>query len=188
MSHKYPLPPNAKFIGWLSRFDSEKNISVEKKYDLLVLLSGTEPQRTVLENILTEQIRKSNYRALIVRGVTEEKKQFRQQNNLTIVPYLNTTELFNVIHESKIIICRPGYSTLMDLAARGKNAILIPTPGQTEQEYLAKQFSLKNIFYSSSQKKFKLEDAMRNVSKTKGFEKENFRSEMEKAVNELLKK
>ena len=187
LSHKYPLLANSKFIGWLSRFDSEKDISAEIKYDLLVLLSGTEPQRTVLEKILSEQIQKTNYRSLIVRGVTEEKKQFGQQNNLTIVSYLNSRELFNAISESEIIICRPGYSTLMDLAATGKKAILIPTRGQTEQEYLAGELSQKNIFYSAAQKNFSFVDAMKTVTETKGFEKANFQSGMENAVNGLLK-
>lgn len=188
LSQKYALAANAKFIGWLSRFDSEKLISAQKKYDLLVLLSGTEPQRTVLEKILTEQIQKTNYRALIVRGVTEEQKQFSQQNNLTFVSRLNSGELFAAIHESEIIICRPGYSTLMDLAATGKKAILIPTPGQTEQEYLSDELAKKNIFYSTSQSKFMLADALKSVGATKNLEKEFFRSELKNSVIELLKK
>lgn len=188
LAHKFPLTSNIKFIGWLSRFDSEKINSTEKKYDLLVLLSGTEPQRTVLENILTQQIQKTNHRALIVCGVTEEQKQFEHQNNLTIVSHLNSGELFTAIHESEIIICRPGYSTLMDLAATGKKAILIPTPGQTEQEYLSDELAKKNIFYSASQSKFMLADALKAVGATKNLEKEFFRSEPENSVIELLKK
>jgi len=188
LSHKYPLPANAKFIGLLSRFSSEQNIPALKKYDFLVLLSGTEPQRTVLEKILTEQILKTNFRALIVRGVTEEQKQFSRQNNLTIVSYLNTEELIAAIHQSEIIICRPGYSTLMDLAATGKKAILIPTPGQTEQEYLAEELSGKNIFYSSPQKNFSLDEAIKAVNETTGLKKENFRCDIETAVTGLLKK
>ncbi|MBK5285436.1 MAG: glycosyltransferase, partial [Bacteroidia bacterium] len=150
LAHEYPLPRNAKFIGWLSRFSSEKIIAIPKKYDLLVLLSGTEPQRGVLEKILTEQIQKTNNTTFIVRGVTEDQKQFSRQNNLTIVSHLNSKELLQAIHESEIIISRPGYSTLMDLAATGKKAILIPTPGQTEQEYLAEKLMRENIFYSIS--------------------------------------
>ena len=186
--HKYPLPENAKFIGWLSRFDSEKHFSAQKKYDLLVLLSGTEPQRTVLEKILEDQIQKSNYGVLMVRGVTEEEKQFNPQNNLTVVSYLNSEELFSAICESEIIICRPGYSTLMDLAATGKKAILIPTPGQTEQEYLAEQLSEKNIFYSTTQKKISLEVAMHALNKTSGLQQENFQSELEAATGSLLER
>ena len=188
LSHKYPLTANAKFIGWLSRFHSEKIISAQKKYDLLVLLSGTEPQRTVLEEILTEQIQETNYKTLIVRGVTEKQKQFIHQNNLTTVSHLNSKELFAAINESETIICRPGYSTLMDLAATGKKAILIPTPGQTEQEYLSEELWKKNIFRSSSQNNFMLDDALKEVGAMKTLEKEFFRSELENSVNELLKK
>jgi uncharacterized protein (TIGR00661 family) len=187
LSHQYPLDRNTKFIGWLSRFDSGTIAASEKKYGLLVLLSGTEPQRTVLEKILTEQILQSNSRALIVCGVSEKQKQFEHRNNLIIVSHLTSSELFSAINESEIIICRPGYSTLMDLAATGKKAIIIPTPGQTEQEYLAEELSKKNIFYSVSQNKFMLAYALKAVVSTKVLEKESFRSGMENPVNEILK-
>src|SRR5258706_272443 len=161
LSHKYPLPANAKYIGWLSRFNSEdKNEAPAKKYDLLVLLSGTEPLRTELENNLAEQIQRSNQNALMVRGATEEQKEFSRRNNLTNVPYLGSKELFEMMRVSDTIICRPGYSSLMDLVATGKKAILIPTPGQTEQEYLAVELMKKKKYYSSSQKKFELDKAL----------------------------
>ncbi|HLG35585.1 MAG TPA: glycosyltransferase [Bacteroidia bacterium] len=188
LSHKYPLPANTKFIGWLSRFDTGKKFSAEIKYDLLALLSGTEPQRTVLEKILIEQIQKTNYKTLLVRGVTEEQKQFIHQNNLTIVSHLNSHELLTAINESGIILCRSGYSTLMDLAATGKKAILIPTPGQTEQEYLAEELSAKKFFFSALQKIFSLAHAMQAVKNTTSLQKEKFISDVEKSTAELLKK
>src|SRR5258706_65526 len=110
LPHKYPLPANANYIGWLSRFNSEdKSEAPAKKYDLLVLLSGTEPLRTELEKNLAEQIQRSNQNALMVRGATEEQKEFSRQNNLTTVPYLGSKELFEMMRVSDTIICRPGY-------------------------------------------------------------------------------
>jgi len=187
LSHKYLVPRNAKFIGWLSRFHLEEIISAPKKYDLLVLLSGTEPQRSVLEKILIQQIQETDHKTLMVRGVTEDQKQFSRQNNLTIVSHLNSNELLEAIDESEIIISRPGYSTLMDLAATGKKAILIPTPGQTEQEYLAEELMRKNIYHSVSQKNFNLQNTIKKVRDTTGFEKENFRSEIKEETEKLLK-
>src|SRR5258706_3416967 len=97
----------------------------------------------------------------MVRGVTDEQKQFRHQNNFSVVSYLNSKELFTTMPESDTIVCRPGYSSLMDLAATGKKAVLIPTPGQTEQEYLAEELMKKRKYFSSSQKKFNLDEALK---------------------------
>jgi uncharacterized protein (TIGR00661 family) len=186
LSHRFPLPANAKFIGWLSRLHSSEIISEEKKYDLLVLLSGTEPQRTMLENILTGQILKTNFRTLMVRGITEEQKQFSHQNNLEVVSYLTGTELLSAINKSEIIICRPGYSTLMDLAATGKKAILIPTPGQTEQEYLGNILKEKKISCVQEQNNFSLNEAMKSLQYTFRIEKEKFSSQLETVIENLL--
>jgi predicted glycosyltransferase len=186
LAHSHHLPANAKFIGWLSRFHSGQNISSQNKYELLALLSGTEPQRTILEKILTEQIKNTTYKTLLVRGVTEEQKQFVHQNNLTIVPYLNSAELFSAMYDSEIIICRSGYSTLMDLAATGKKAILIPTPGQTEQEYLGKILSEKNTFSLRDQNHFVLDECIKLLQHTSGIKKERFRCHLEMAIQNLI--
>ena len=187
LSHRYPLPSNAKYIGWLSRFYS-KNGTSEKKYDLLVLLSGTEPLRTKLEKKLREQIRGTQHCTLIVRGVTEEQKQFNHLNHLTTVSYLSSEEIYAAIRQSDTVICRPGYSSLMDLAAMGKKAILIPTPGQTEQEYLAKELMKKKKYFSSPQKDFKLEEALKISENYNGPAKTKFETSVSTAVEALLKK
>lgn len=188
LSHKYPLPTNAKFIGWLSRFSAANPNGEKKKYDLLVMLSGTEPLRTELEKNLAEQIQRSNYKALMVGGVTEEKKQFIRQNNLTTVSYLNSNELLAAMTESETVICRSGYSSLMDLAATGKKAVLIPTPGQTEQEYLAEVLRKKKKYFSASQKKFKLDEALKASDNYNGVSEIKFETGISKAVETLLKK
>jgi hypothetical protein len=187
LSHKYPLPANAKYIGWLSRFNSE-NGTAEKKYDVLVLLSGTEPLRTELEKKLTEQIGRNPHRTLMVRGVTEEQKQFNNQNHSTTVSHLSSEEILTAMQQSDTIICRPGYSSLMDLAATGKKAVLIPTPGQTEQEYLAQELMKKKTYFSSSQKKFKLEEALNASQQYKGASEIKFETAIGKAVEGLLEK
>jgi len=61
--------------------------------------------------------------------------------------------------ETPVIISRSGYSTIMDLVRLNKSAILIPTPGQTEQEYLAKLMMERKWFYAVSQNDFNLEMA-----------------------------
>src|SRR5436190_15817731 len=125
---------------------------------------------------------------MMVRGVTEEQKQFGRQNNLTTVSYLDSEELLPLMQESGTIICRPGYSSLMDLAATGKEAVLIPTPGQTEQEYLADELMKKKKYFSSSQKDFKLEEALKQLSIYKGLAGSEFETTLHKSVKLLLEK
>ena len=108
-------------------------------YDIVALLSGLEPQRTLLEQTIRKRYEASNERVLIIRGRVGEPPVEWHRDNLTIVPYMDDRQLVNVLQDAKKIICRSGYSTVMDLAALGvlDKAEWIPTPGQPEQEYLA---------------------------------------------------
>jgi len=142
------------YIGPLSRL---RPLALEPKYDCLILLSGPEPQRTLLEMKLMKEFSGSNLKVLMVRGVVEAEVKTYQKANLTIVNFLTSQSLEQVINESKLIVARSGYTTLMDLAALEKKAFFIPTPGQFEQEYLAKQLKKKGIAPFCKQDQFKLE-------------------------------
>lgn len=158
LSHKDRLPGNARFIGPLSRFNKYyKTNRYTKKliYDFLMIMSGPEPQRTILEDILTREIKKSDYRVLIIQGKPGQKQINKITDNITTVSHLSTHEFLNMIDQARYIVCRSGYSTIMDLVSLKRTAILIPTPGQTEQEYLARHLS--GYFYSTEQNKIKLE-------------------------------
>ncbi len=160
LAHHYPLPPNAKFIGILSRWKGEKKHSSEKKYDVIGIASGPEPHRTKFEELLIEQIKKSGLNGLVISGKPEELQEKRVSDKLLIIPHLESKRLLEAIASSKVVICRAGYSSIMDLAAIGKNAILIPTPGQTEQIYLGEYLKQRKVFFSISQKQFQLKEAM----------------------------
>ncbi|MGG9964030.1 glycosyltransferase [Ferruginibacter sp. SUN106] len=161
LSHpkKFPSIP-VQYLGPLSRFEK---FTVEKKYDLLVLLSGPEPQRTILETTLLNQLKKISGRVLVVRGLPGDEPVINNGDTITIVNHLTATELNNAVMQADWIICRSGYTTIMDLVKLGKKAILIPTPGQTEQEYLAAYLMQKKIFFSVLQKDFVLADALQNA-------------------------
>jgi uncharacterized protein (TIGR00661 family) len=152
---------NIKYIGPLSRFtfSENQNPSLEK-YDLLVICSGPEPQRTIFEELMTKEVLKTNLKVLLVKGVTEIKRKIEQKDNLKIISHSDAKEMQKLFEVSSLIISRPGYSTIMDLVALGKKAIFIPTPGQTEQEYLAEYFMNKKCFYSHSQENFNLQQAI----------------------------
>ena len=110
---------------------------VLKKYDILAIISGPEPQRSILEKNLIRELKLHKNKSLLLQG-KPEKKYTDKINNLTIKSHLSSEELNLAMIESRLIICRAGYSTIMDLFKLQKNAVLIPTPGQTEQEYLSK--------------------------------------------------
>ncbi len=167
LSHKYPIPSNAFFIGPLSRFVNRETPKIE--YDILAVVSGPEPQRSVFERIVTEQIYQRNLKALIVYGLPNKMIKMEEKQNVKMVSHLLSKDLENSILKSKIIIARSGYSTIMDLASLGKKAIFIPTPGQTEQEYLAEYFKSKRISFFQNQKNFDLQMAMSESEKYSGF-------------------
>lgn len=171
LSHLYPAPGNGSFIGILSRFGKP---SAEMAFpemthgpDMLVLLSGPEPQRTIFESLILNDPEIVHARQVVMlRGLPGNSEPERTSKGLRLVNHLPDNELRQLILTSKLIICRPGYSTLMDLAELGRSAVLVPTPGQTEQEYLARYLSEKGAFSYISQDRFTLKkvvEAGRNL-------------------------
>jgi uncharacterized protein (TIGR00661 family) len=161
------IPGNAKYIGLLSRFVGEEE-SIQKDLDLCVIISGPEPQRAVFEEIILQQLQRSSLTAVVVLGQPVEEIDAMVEDRLHVFSGLPPAEIQKYIQRSEVVLARSGYSTVMDLAILGKKAILIPTPGQTEQEYLARYLSGKNIFYCTSQDSFDLQKALVEVRKTTG--------------------
>lgn len=143
LSHHHALK-NVTYVGPLSRLQVMS--SKENGFDYLCLLSGPEPLRTELERILIEKANQSDKKICIVRGTNKKLKSFVNKN-ITITDVPSANELSQWIIDSKIVVCRSGYSTLMDLHQLNKQScVLIPTPGQEEQEYLADYWSQKPGF------------------------------------------
>ncbi|MFH1005032.1 MAG: glycosyltransferase family protein [Bacteroidota bacterium] len=189
LSHKFFLPKNAKYIGALSRFASYPSVFLnekEMKYEMLIILSGPEPQRTLFEKKIIEQLDMINKKVLIVQGITEKNEMRKISENVKMISHLTSEELQKEIISSEIILSRPGYSTVMDLAVLGKKAIFVPTPGQTEQEYLANYFLEKKIAYSVTQKKFDIKTALKESDKFTGFIQKVSGEEFKKVVDVFL--
>jgi UDP-N-acetylglucosamine transferase subunit ALG13 len=146
-----------------------KKVEIEKKYDILFLLSGPEPQREYLEQIIIKEFANRSLKTLLVRGVIENGKNKYRTGHIKTVNYLLRDKLEKVINESELVVSRSGYTTIMDLAVLGKKAFFIPTPGQYEQEYLAKRLSSKGIVPYSKQKYF-CYDKLNEVSLFRGFQ------------------
>lgn len=159
LSHPKHLPKTpVQYIGALSRFEK---ITADKKYDLAIIISGPEPQRTVFEDLLADQLAGYEGKVLFVRGLPGNSTIKRSDNlNIEFQNHLNAIELNKAIQQTGMIISRSGYTTVMDLVKIQKNAMLIPTPGQTEQEYLAKVLMKNKIFYCVEQDGFQLNEAL----------------------------
>ncbi len=153
------------FIGMLSRFH-KREVSAPKKYDLLVLLSGPEPQRSLLEKLVLQQVKEYTGKVLLVRGLPNTNETLADVEN---VNHLSSHELQAALEASSLVLARSGYTTIMDLYFLEKKAIFIPTPGQTEQEYLAKQLSERDIAFSMKQEEFDLIKALEASKSFKGF-------------------
>ena len=145
LGHPKNLDSRVKYIGPLSRFNTEDkqtntNGVATTHYEVIAILSGPEPQRTVFEKQLVTRFSNTDKKILIIRGKTDEPKTHIQHQNITLVSHLDDDTLIKLLRETNLIISRSGYTTIMDLHVLGllDKAELYPTPGQPEQEYLAK--------------------------------------------------
>lgn len=145
LSHGGHFDERAKYIGPLSRFSlctaEEGQTRFNHTHSIVAILSGLEPQRTIFEQQILNRFSMSNDSLLLVRGKVSEPQTTIQKSNITIVPNLTDLEMMIAITNAQKIIARSGYSTIMDLEVLGvlSKAELHPTPGQSEQEYLAQR-------------------------------------------------
>jgi uncharacterized protein (TIGR00661 family) len=193
LSHRFPPPSNASYIGPISRF-SMPAMPTDKAYqtsltdqaeklqdaDLLILLSGPEPQRTILEKTVLKQVQTLPVKTIILQGLPGKNETIEIGPSHTLISHLPSRELKGLIQKARFIICRSGYSSIMDLAELKKKALIIPTPGQTEQEYLADYLAEKGMFLSCSQHHFDLSAALTEL--------EAFEPEFSFASEDYLKK
>lgn len=148
---------SVRYIGLLSRFSPPPK-PVEEK-GILVVLSGPEPQRTLLEEELANQLIRAGYPATIVRGLPLGASQpMIDSSLLRWINFLPTDELKVELNRCELLITRSGYSTLMDLTVLSKRALLIPTPGQTEQEHLAARLGKMGCCFWTKQEELNLEE------------------------------
>jgi uncharacterized protein (TIGR00661 family) len=138
-----------QFIGPLSRL---AKLQLPTKRQILLLLSGPEPQRSILEAMLTAELLSLPYSFALVRG-TNIPRDKSLDSSIESYDLVNTDLLQHLLAESQLIISRTGYTTVMDLDYLEKQAILIPTPGQPEQEYLGRHLAEHPYFSVVEQSK-----------------------------------
>ncbi|MCJ7446422.1 MAG: hypothetical protein MUO72_01885 [Bacteroidales bacterium] len=155
LSHGIKLPRNARYIGLLSRFTGlysslDDNPAGFDHYT--IILSGPEPQREILKQKLISILKGKDVPVLILEGKPGNAIEMVRTDNIISYNHLHSREIKEVIIGSRSIITRSGYTTIMELISLNCNALLIPTPGQTEQEYLAGYLLEKGWFTTISQK------------------------------------
>ena len=153
-----------KYIGHLTR---AQKVLEAKIYDVLLLLSGPEPQRSKLEDALFKQLKSTKLKVALIRGTSVPR--LRTNPKFIIIDLANSAEIDQLVAQSKVIVARAGYSTLMDLAVWKKPCVLIPTPGQPEQEYLGEYIELNNWALVSSQKELSIKNQIEEA-KVFGFD------------------
>jgi len=186
LSHPVNFPNiPVHYIGILSRFE-KKELSAFNK--LIIILSGPEPQRTILENIFLKELKFYSERAILIRGLPNETKKIDMPSNIQVYNHLPSMELNNAICSSEWVICRSGYSSVMDLVRLSKKSILIPTPGQSEQEYLADYLHRKRLALNAGQKNFSLQKVL-DIAKHFEFKQydESDKSSLQDAIISLPK-
>jgi len=145
-------------IGLLSRFPTDVESLKSNNYDITAILSGPEPQRSIFENKLKQLLKDTNYKTLIINGKIKNDSKNVDFNKITTITHADDFLMQNIIKNSEVLICRAGYSSIMDFIHLEQTAILIPTPGQTEQEYLASNLHKNKLFLSVEQDKFSIKD------------------------------
>jgi uncharacterized protein (TIGR00661 family) len=182
LSHKYTKPTNAKFIGSLSRLKYVDSVAT-MKYDLCFIISGPEPARSEFQKIVFEKLKSYSGKVVVILGNPKSSNHY-SENNIEVFPYLNANQLKDIIAKSKLIVCRSGYSSIMDLVALKKDALLVATPGQTEQEYLAEYLDEKKIFKRILQSEMNIE----MLNRDKNFSVNNFKVYLPDLLQEEINK
>lgn len=146
-----------QYIGPLTRMNKIKKQS--PVYDWVAILSGPEPQRTYFQDEIISQAKYHGVKTLIVEGKPGDNYKRKITENIELVSFLSAVEIQAAIQISQFVVCRAGYSSIMDVAAMQVKALLVPTPGQTEQEYLALYLKSHPLFYSQKQGQLDLSKA-----------------------------
>ncbi|MEZ4772154.1 MAG: hypothetical protein R3D00_03155 [Bacteroidia bacterium] len=174
LSHRFPLSQNICFTGPLSRFQSLTQLpdtfghTLLDKYppEVLAIISGPEPQRTLFERMVERQAKEISKVIWLVRGKSDQA-EVAVRGNLVSISHLPSDLLALAIARAGTLISRSGYSSLMDYHILGvTQPVLIPTPGQTEQEYLATKMQAMGQALVFSQNAFSMKDV---AGSTAGF-------------------
>ena len=167
LSHDLRYFPKSKikYIGILSHL---KKLNIKPDIDYFFSLSGPELTRIKLENSIMSQIGYLKGK-IVIAGGNPDIKTKNSTENIEFHSFLNRDQQENFMNRAKFLIIRSGYTTIMEVVELGKKALLIPSPGQTEQEYLANYYEKQRYFHHIHQSNLKLGRDIEASKKYKGF-------------------
>jgi hypothetical protein len=188
LSHGLKLPANARYAGILSRFSTSHKPSGHFGFrHFTVILSGPEPQRSILRSRLIDALKEKDHFTVILEGRPDEASEPEQNGRFIHYSHIESAGFAELVKTSDCIISRSGYTTIMDLVTLGCSALLIPTPGQTEQEYLAEYLRACGWFSTISQEQIDGDIAVQGVkSALPDYIVAESRILLEKALSELF--
>jgi uncharacterized protein (TIGR00661 family) len=187
LSHGFDPNPTYKYVGILSRFEGMTNTCGNEKKHILAIISGPEPQRSKLEKLLISRSATFSKLLVIVAGQPEAKDSTTNMTNVIRYSHLPKEKLIRLINDAELVVARSGYSTIMDLAKLGAKAIFIPTPGQSEQEYLAKLLLEAEIAFSVKQHLFDIGKHIDQALQYKGFRSTMTENRLCETVDVMMK-
>jgi predicted glycosyltransferase len=126
-------------------------MNIKEDIDYLFSVSGPEIQRTLFEEIILDQISHIPGKKVVVLGKPADIQSYDDIENTEIYSHVNREKQNELLNRAKFVVCRSGYTTVMELVTLKKSALMIPTPGQTEQEYLAQHFKRTGLFHTAQQ-------------------------------------
>jgi UDP:flavonoid glycosyltransferase YjiC (YdhE family) len=149
---------------------STRKREIPRDLDYLVLISGPEPQRTGLEKRLLPAARDLEGSVAVLLGSPNRAGMDEHDGRWSVQAYASTAEKELLMNRATCIVCRSGYTTMMELAELGKqSALLIPTPGQPEQEYLAGYYERNGWFHAQEQHRLDLGSDLQRAGAYRGF-------------------
>ena len=170
LSHSLMPRIRVRYIGALSRFASLRVPEKTHTYDACILLSGPEPQRSILEGKILNQLKVLDGNYVLIRGAGDLPEVLSPTPNIKLVPFAEARAVAEYIRASKVVVSRSGYSSIMDYYFLKNKALLIPTPGQPEQEYLARYHLHKGVFLYTAQQHLDLEHQLKEAETHAGLQ------------------
>jgi uncharacterized protein (TIGR00661 family) len=185
MSHQMRWMKQDNKVYYAGVIASVPKLDLPEDIDVFISISGPEPQRTQLEKIILSQVSDlKDLRVVVTLGQPEVKETRQIGNNITVYGYLDRKGQAEMMNRAKLVVCRSGYTTVMELAELGKKALMIPTPGQTEQEYLGRFYADHGYYHCVSQYELKLAE---NIKKARDLTGARCTSRTHENVEKLYK-
>lgn len=182
------IPDSATDYHYTGILSSVAQGKPQNDIDLLISISGPEPQRTILEKRILKDVEAIEGNKVLLLGKPEKSELLFQRPGLRVYSHLPREKMQQMMRDARMIVSRSGYSTLMELLELNKRAFFIPTPGQTEQVYLAERFRRQGHYFSVAQKRLDLPANLQEAEKYPGLKVSNTTADTVRHIfNDILK-